>query len=565
MSQSLVSCPLCCQPTFSSTNALCLSLISIVSKCLNCPLCEEVLRGLDKLTIHLLSHLLTQTTTNNNECSFICHENKCNNFNSIVKTSESSKLQYVVNKGEQEGIDNSSGVVGSTVISFDKIGASSLIVDDEVMLFFHNPITNKNGSVNNSAVTSKTVQYLASTSNTCNHPQTTSSLHATDSASKRTDKQTDDNVYSRQLSDILYTTEQIQTQFDKNSGTVVQHCLPCATVSVSGVKTGSVNNDEKKTEFRNSRFDKNITSFLNTNLDEFCRNQPDVEVLENELPKGGEIAVSKLSNCCSKTNLVNKHNVSTGQGTTKLVAGGEKTPEVFCKVCLLRFPDNTMLSVHESIAHSSANASEESKKKMYECQLCAKAFKMKGSLMVHTRVAHSPGSAAAIAKLVEAKQQGDSASSSSCGSAPGSPQFNCSTCGKAFKKEYHLVQHEKTHEGKQWECDICLKSFTTKYFLKKHKRLHTGEMPYMCTICNKSFTFQQSYHKHLLYHNDDKPYSCCDCGRAFKELSTLHNHQRIHTGEKPFSCEHCGVFCMIVLCLCTDNEIFLITSELSVR
>lgn len=43
--------------------------------------------------------------------------------------------------------------------------------------------------------------------------------------------------------------------------------------------------------------------------------------------------------------------------------------------------------------------------------------------------------AAAIAKLVEAKQEGDSVtSSSSCGSAPGSPQFNCSTCGKTFKK-----------------------------------------------------------------------------------------------------------------------------------
>lgn len=148
--------------------------------------------------------------------------------------------------------------------------------------------------------------------------------------------------------------------------------------------------------------------------------------------------------------------------------------------------------------------------------------------------------------------------------------YTCPTCGKKFKKvktlfsfcsntifinfiillmisfifsfqEQHVIQHLKTHEGKQWECDTCSKMFTTKYFLKKHKRLHSGEMPYKCKICDKSFTFQQSYHKHRFYHKDEKPYNCATCGRSFKELSTLHNHERIHTGEKPFACETCGM------------------------
>ncbi|TGZ57132.1 Uncharacterized protein DBV15_12483 [Temnothorax longispinosus] len=125
---------------------------------------------------------------------------------------------------------------------------------------------------------------------------------------------------------------------------------------------------------------------------------------------------------------------------------------------------------------------------------------------------------------------------------PGDAGYTCPTCGKKFKKEQHVIQHLKTHEGKQWECDTCSKMFTTKYFLKKHKRLHSGEMPYKCKICDKSFTFQQSYHKHRLYHKDDKPHTCTTCGRSFKELSTLHNHERIHTGEKPFACETCGTF-----------------------
>lgn len=123
-------------------------------------------------------------------------------------------------------------------------------------------------------------------------------------------------------------------------------------------------------------------------------------------------------------------------------------------------------------------------------------------------------------------------------------------------QEQHVIQHLKTHEGKQWECDTCSKMFTTKYFLKKHKRLHSGEMPYKCKICDKSFTFQQSYHKHRLYHKDDKPHTCATCGRSFKELSTLHNHERIHTGEKPFACETCGTFTKerrTVKCVLTQN------------
>ncbi|XP_039296105.1 uncharacterized protein LOC111044974 [Nilaparvata lugens] len=204
-----------------------------------------------------------------------------------------------------------------------------------------------------------------------------------------------------------------------------------------------------------------------------------------------------------------------------------------CDLCLFTFPDEKILQMHKKLVHNDFDE----QKKTFSCHLCSKSFNMRGSLMVHRRVAHPviSGGQVSLKNIERIKEMKASTSLDET-----TPQFCCKTCGKSFKKEQHLTQHERTHELKQWECDICSKVFSTKYFLKKHKRLHTGEMPYTCATCGKSFTFQQSYHKHLLYHSDEKPHVCAECGRAFKELSTLHNHQRIHTGEKPFACETCG-------------------------
>ncbi|KYM92850.1 hypothetical protein ALC53_00388 [Atta colombica] len=192
--------------------------------------------------------------------------------------------------------------------------------------------------------------------------------------------------------------------------------------------------------------------------------------------------------------------IQTSAKAIHTIAPKEKTER--CNLCGFYFPDTNILALHEKLVHEQDSSNNPEKVlKNYSCYLCSKVFKMRGSLMVHMRVAH---------------------------------------IGHNSGKEQHVIQHLKTHEGKQWECDTCSKMFTTKYFLKKHKRLHSGEMPYKCKICDKSFTFQQSYHKHRLYHKDDKPHTCATCGRSFKELSTLHNHERIHTGEKPFACETCG-------------------------
>lgn len=50
-------CPVCLHSSFSSVTALWQGLMSGASRRLSCPVCQEVLLGLDKLTLHLYSHL----------------------------------------------------------------------------------------------------------------------------------------------------------------------------------------------------------------------------------------------------------------------------------------------------------------------------------------------------------------------------------------------------------------------------------------------------------------------------------------------------------------------------
>ncbi|KAG8267416.1 hypothetical protein J6590_052038 [Homalodisca vitripennis] len=497
MAQSLIACPLCSAASFSSTNTLCLSLVSVASKWLRCTLCEEELHGLDKFTIHLVGHLvltdnfkkhLVTDHPDSPDMKQISHTEPLN----LVKT-HTGLLKETMNE------ITPSNIVLNESLSFQSKQSSdancerpSLKIDDEVMIFFN--------------YEDQSVQNSSSDKITC--PEKICEMSC-----------------SPALCNLAVDFDQ---SVEKNSN----------NISTTKDITTTILNDE----YFNLPFTNNEPHYLfPTNLNpgsysecsnKIVGNETEMDLSLSDKQKESENNVEATEN---SDNLINKSNEYcalqkvTGNRSSFLSPRGERVLGYRCDVCSLVFPDEQILLMHRNLIHTELSG-DPTKEKKYKCHLCSKSFIMKGSLMVHMRVAHFGG--AVVARLVEAKQLESNAVS------PDSAQYVCSICNKGFTKEQQLTQHEKLHEGKQ--CDICLKTFTTKYFLRKHKRLHTGEMPYSCNVCNKSFTFQQSYHKHLLYHSDDKPYSCGDCGRAFKELSTLHNHQRIHTGEKPFSCETCG-------------------------
>lgn len=56
----------------------------------------------------------------------------------------------------------------------------------------------------------------------------------------------------------------------------------------------------------------------------------------------------------------------------------------------------------------------------------------------------------------------------------GERPFECVTCGKAFKRAYHL---------------------------KLHIRTHTGERPYRCAVCGADFSDDSNWRKHVRKHD----------------------------------------------------------------
>lgn len=60
MCSNILPCPLCLAPNFQSIDSLRISLVNVTNRPLECPICCDVLYGLDKLTIHLFSHSLNQ-------------------------------------------------------------------------------------------------------------------------------------------------------------------------------------------------------------------------------------------------------------------------------------------------------------------------------------------------------------------------------------------------------------------------------------------------------------------------------------------------------------------------
>jgi len=71
--------------------------------------------------------------------------------------------------------------------------------------------------------------------------------------------------------------------------------------------------------------------------------------------------------------------------------------------------------------------------------------------------------------------------------------YLCRTCGKTFRWQSNLAQHQLTHQEKKYKCKVCGKGFARNDKLTIHMRTHTGEKPYTCPVCGYSATIPVRY------------------------------------------------------------------------
>lgn len=343
----MIACPLCSTPSFSTANSLCFTLVNITSKRLRCTLCEEELNGLDKFTLHLLSHMIQNSdfkkclvndgfSTKVSPCvRSIAHPEPLN----LVK--DLTTNQQVIHQTEPKTLIShkfSPHVEKRTDTFLNE--RPSLKIDNEVMIFFK-----PNGKSDNNSKESKELSGRLISS---------SLKPALSSLSSGNPLCLEDNrsslVFNNKNTNVAATD--MPTNF----------CLSSERIPHSDIRTSSPPTIPLP----------DIISLKQDNL----KKRP---LETNELLKSN-------ANEFETVGLRDKPFVKSSFLSPK----GERVLGFRCDICSLVFPDEHIMLMHRQLIHIEISG-DPLKTNRFKCHLCSKSFVMRGSLMVHMRVAHFGG------------------------------------------------------------------------------------------------------------------------------------------------------------------------------
>lgn len=133
-------------------------------------------------------------------------------------------------------------------------------------------------------------------------------------------------------------------------------------------------------------------------------------------------------------------------------------------------------------------------------------------------------------------------------------QFICKVCNKAFKRNYELTAHMRSHNKPTFQCEMCSKMFLHRSHLSYHRKKHLKEYVAFCKECNKGFVAQCDYKNHVKVQHKNILHMCDICGARLKTSSALKEHKLTHLSsyrkERAHICEICGKTYLTMRNLC---------------
>lgn len=118
-------------------------------------------------------------------------------------------------------------------------------------------------------------------------------------------------------------------------------------------------------------------------------------------------------------------------------------------------------------------------------------------------------------------------------------KYQCSKCGKNFKRKGAMDEHELTHNSKDIACDQCDKKFSSERYLTRHVESVHGESKHSCSECHKKFTTNAYLKDHIRRSHtphSKRRHTCDVCGQGFSAKGAYRGHMNKHLGVRSYKC-----------------------------
>ncbi|XP_053269412.1 zinc finger protein 646 [Pleuronectes platessa] len=83
-------------------------------------------------------------------------------------------------------------------------------------------------------------------------------------------------------------------------------------------------------------------------------------------------------------------------------------------------------------------------------------------------------------------------------------QYKCDQCGRSYRHAGSLLNHKKSHKTGVFRCLVCQKRFYNLLALKNHQRSHFDIKRHTCNECGKAFKIQKQLLNHQRRHKENQ-------------------------------------------------------------